>query len=71
VLLAGGGIPGGVVVGATNVRGEHPVQRAVTPQQLHATIYHHLGIDPNLTFKDHTGRPIPILDDPTPIRELM
>ncbi|MCS7022254.1 MAG: DUF1501 domain-containing protein [Gemmataceae bacterium] len=71
VLLAGGGIPGGVVVGATNARGEHPVQRAVTPQQLHATIYHHLGIDPSLTFKDHTGRPIPILDDPTPIRELI
>lgn len=71
VLLAGGGIPGGVVVGATNPKGEHPVQRAVTPQQLHATIYHHLGIDPTITFKDHTGRPIPILDDPTPIRELV
>jgi hypothetical protein len=36
-----------------------------------ATIYHQLGIDASQTFKDHTGRPHPILDDPTPIKELV
>ena len=41
------------------------------PAALLATIYRQLGIDPNLTFKDHTGRPHPIRDDPTPIRELV
>ncbi|MCI0701338.1 MAG: DUF1501 domain-containing protein [Planctomycetia bacterium] len=70
-LIAGGGITPGVVVGKTNAKGEFPVERALKPQALLATIYHQLGIDANLTFKDHTGRPHPILDDPTPIKELV
>ncbi len=70
VLIAGGGVPGGVIVGATNAKGEYPVQRPITPPQLHATIYYHLGIDATQTFRDPTGRPHPIVDDPTPIREL-
>ena len=70
-LIAGGGITPGVVVGRTNAKAEHPVERALKPEALLATIYHQLGIDANLTFKDHTGRPHPILDDPTPIKELV
>ncbi len=70
-LIAGGGITPGVVVGKTNERAEHPVERALKPEALLATIYHQLGIDANETFKDHTGRPVPILDDPTPIKELV
>jgi hypothetical protein len=70
-LIAGGGIPGGVVVGRTNDKAEHPVERALLPGNLLATVYHHLGIDPQLTFKDHTGRPVAILDDDTPIKELI
>jgi uncharacterized protein (DUF1501 family) len=69
-LVAGGGTPGGVVVGKTNAKAEHPVERALKPGALLATIYHQLGIDATLTFKDPTGRPHPILDDPTPIKEL-
>jgi uncharacterized protein (DUF1501 family) len=69
-LVAGGGIASGVVVGRTNARAEHPVERALQPGALLATIYHQLGIDASLTFKDHSGRPHPILDDPTPIAEL-
>jgi len=71
VLIAGGGVPPGVVVGKTNARAEHPVERALKPAALLATIYHHLGIDATETFKDPTGRPHPVLDDPTPIRELV
>ena len=70
-LIAGGGTPGGVVVGRTNAKAEHPIERALNPEALLATIYHQLGIDATETFKDHTGRPHPILDDATPIRELV
>ena len=59
------------MVGRTTAKAEHPVERPLKPAALLATIYHQLGIDPNLTFKDHTGRPVPILDDPAPIRELV
>jgi uncharacterized protein (DUF1501 family) len=70
-LMAGGGIKPGVVVGKTNAKAEHPVERALKPEALLATIYHQLGMDATQTFKDHTGRPHAILDDPTPIRELV
>jgi uncharacterized protein (DUF1501 family) len=70
-LIAGGGIASGVVVGKTNSKAEHPVERAMNPGALLATIYHQLGIDASQTFKDHSGRPHPILDDPTPIKELV
>lgn len=70
-MIAGGGIPPGIVVGRTNAKAEHPVERALLPGNLLATVYHHLGIDPSQTFKDHSGRPIAILDDDTPIKELL
>jgi hypothetical protein len=70
-LIAGGGIASGVVVGKTNARAEHPVERALKPEALLATVYHQLGIDATETFKDHSGRPHPVLDDPTPIKELV
>lgn len=70
-LVAGGGLAAGAVVGRTNAKAEFPVERALKPEALLATIYHQLGIDATLTFKDHTGRPHPILDDPTPIKELV
>lgn len=71
VLLAGGGLRGGTVVGATNSKAEHPVDRAITPSNLLATVYHVMGIDPSLTFLDRAGRPTAILDDREPIREVL
>ena len=70
-LLSGGGLRMGQVVGATNEKAEHPVERPYSPQDLLATVYRHLGIDPNRTFDDHTGRPIAILSEGEPIRELV
>ena len=70
-LVAGGGLKPGVVVGRTNAKAEHPVERALKPEALLATIYHQLGIDATQTFKDHSGRPHPVLDDATPIKELV
>ncbi len=60
ILVSGGNIPMGQVYGATNSKGEHPVHRKVSPQDIHATIYHHLGIDYRKTFNDPAGRPIHI-----------
>lgn len=70
-LLAGGGLRMGQVVGATNARGEYPVERPLAPQDLLATVYRHLGIDPRHTFYDALHRPIPILDRGEPIAELI
>jgi uncharacterized protein (DUF1501 family) len=61
VLLAGGGVRPGVVVGASNARGEVPRDCPVTPKDLIATLYARLGIDPTTTFVDRLGRPIPIV----------
>jgi hypothetical protein len=70
-MIAGGGLKHGVVVGATNSKAERPADRPLLPADLLATIYHQLGIDPSQTFKDHTGRPVAILDEGKPISELL
>jgi uncharacterized protein (DUF1501 family) len=69
-LIGGGGVQGGRVIGSTDALGQRPATRPLRPSNLHATIYQVLGIDPNLSLTDHTGRPIAVLDDPTPIHEL-
>jgi hypothetical protein len=59
------------VIGSTNSKGEHPKDRPLTPNDLWATVYRHLGIDPELTFPDFSGRPMPILPFGSPIPELL
>lgn len=70
-LMAGGGLRMGQVVGATNARGEVPVGQPYTPQNVLATLYHVLGIDPITTLPDHSGRPIYLLDDRRKVEELV
>jgi hypothetical protein len=70
-LMGGGGVKGGQVVGSTDRLGTAPASRPVTPSNVHATIYHVLGIDPKLQLLDPSGRPVNVLDDPEPIRELI
>lgn len=70
-LLGGGGVKGGQVIGATDRLGTRPISRPVTPANIHATIYQVLGIDPKLHLLDPSGRPVPVLEDPTPIHELL
>src|SRR5438105_4210926 len=57
-LLGGGGVKGGQVVGSTDRLGQRPKTRPLTPVNLHATVYHVLGIDPRLQLLDPSGRPV-------------
>jgi hypothetical protein len=70
-LLGGGGVPGGRIVGSTTRLGDAPADRPLTPADIHATIYHVLGVDPATHFLDHAGRPVPLIDHGEPIRELL
>jgi hypothetical protein len=72
VLFANGRMKMGQAVGASSKRGEYPVERPVSPQDVLATVYHHLGIDPHaVTFENRTGRPVYLLDGGEAIRELV
>lgn len=71
MLFAGGGIQTGQIIGATDARGEDPIDRRVSPGDFLATLYNHLGIDAQrYAVPDHTGRPIPILQRGKVISEL-
>jgi hypothetical protein len=70
-LLGGGGVLGGQIVGSTDRLGTRPRTRPLVPANIHATIYQVLGIDPKLQLIDLSGRPVSVLDDPTPIHELL
>ena len=72
-LLAGGGMRTGQVIGATNRLGEHATDRPVEFQEVHATLYHNLGLnlDAARAF-DLRGRPYrPVDDGYEPMRELV
>ena len=57
VFLAGGGIPGGVVIGASDKDGAYPADSPQRPENLAATIYHALGIPATAAWKDELDRP--------------
>jgi uncharacterized protein (DUF1501 family) len=71
-LLAGGGMRTGQVIGSTNRLAEAARDRPVTFQEVFATLYHNLGIDPTrATVTDFTGRPQYLVDNAQPMRELI
>lgn len=63
IAMAGAGIKGGNIVGASNERAEKPATDPKRPADLAATIYHCFGINPKTEFKTPEGRPIPIVPD--------
>jgi uncharacterized protein (DUF1501 family) len=70
-LFAGGGLRTGQMIGATTAKGEKPRGTCYGPQNVLATLYKALGIDPGLTtLPDHNGRPTHLLQDPRVITEL-
>jgi hypothetical protein len=60
VLLAGGGIRGGQVVGASDRLAAYPVDSPIDPVDVHATVYHAMGLDPASHWRDNLGRPWPL-----------
>ena len=71
IFLSGGGLKMGQVIGATDRRGEEPVDRIMDSNCLLATVYHRFGINTAQAFTDSSGRPLPILTDGEPIAELI
>jgi hypothetical protein len=69
-LIAGGGIRGGTVYGTSDKDAAYPIDRPVTPEDLAATVYHALGIDPDLRLPDAQGRPTALIEDGRPVVEL-
>jgi hypothetical protein len=59
IALAGGGVHGGMVHGASDKLGAYPETGLVRPADLHATILHCLGLDPHAELHDPQGRPFP------------
>ena len=72
VLMGCGSMKMGQVIGRSDRRGERVVDRPLDPQDVAATVYHHLGIDARtINFYDLLHRPMALLDQGEPIRELV
>lgn len=71
MVMAGGGFRHGQVIGATERDGGQIKERPVTPGDLAATIYHHMGVPLDATYPDHQGRPRYIVENGRPIHELI
>jgi hypothetical protein len=72
VLFGGGGYRMGQAIGRSSPRGEVVADRPVSPQDVAATVYHHLGIDGGrISFPDHQGRGLNLIETGQPIRELV
>lgn len=71
VLIAGGGIPGNTVVGATDRKGYTSIDRVLSPENFVSTVYSKMGINPDKMLYTPLGRPAHLVSDPTPIDELM
>lgn len=72
VLMAGGGLHLGQAIGSTDGKGAYVTDRSLSPEDVAATVYHHLGIDGQKTaLPDSTGRPRYLVEHGEPIRELI
>ena len=71
VLLAGAGIRGGTVFGASDSQAAFPAENPVSTADVCATIFHCLGIDPELEVRDQVGRPYKIAQGGLPIHGIL
>ena len=70
VLMAGAGIPGGQVVGATDKNGAYASENVHSPEDFAASLYTKMGIDPHKILHDAVGRPVPLVNGGVPIPDL-
>lgn len=71
VVLAGGGFKGGYAHGTTDANGMAPATEPVTPDDVSATIFHNLGIDPQTELMTSTGRPIQLFREGKVVNKLL
>jgi hypothetical protein len=71
VLFAGAGIRGGTVCGASDAQAAYVKDRPINTGEICATIYECLGIPPDTTVPDRSGRPVPIAQGAQSIREIL
>ncbi len=69
-VLAGGGVKGGRVIGATNKLGTDVAERPVTVPDLFCTFCHSLGLDPRRERESNVGRPLKIVEGGEVVREV-
>ncbi len=70
-MVAGGGLKMGQAVGASTAKGERPKDNPLSVPRVLSTIYRALGIDPSNTFPNGAGRPMYVLDERDPVKELV
>jgi uncharacterized protein (DUF1501 family) len=70
-MVAGGGLKMGQMVGTSTAKGERPKDSPYTVPQVMSTLYKAIGIDPSITFPNGAGRPMYILEDREPVKELI
>jgi uncharacterized protein (DUF1501 family) len=70
VAMAGGGIRGGRVIGSSDKDAAEPKDNPKIAQDVLATLYRHLGVNTEVSYLDHFGRPLAVLPCGQPIREL-
>lgn len=70
VLMAGAGIPGGQIVGATDAKGYYANENIYAPEDFAASLYTKMGIDPTMILNDANNRPIQLIDNGHLIKEL-
>ena len=70
VLMAGAGIPGGQIVGATDAKGYYASENVYRPEDFAASIYTKMGIDPHQKLETTAGRPVHLVNDGRLIKEL-
>ncbi len=70
-LLAGGGMRTGQVIGSTDKHAAYAKDRPISFQNVFATLYQNLGIDPAASITDRSGRPMYLLEEQQPIREVV
>jgi hypothetical protein len=71
VVLAGGGFKGGYAHGATDSQGMAPTTDPCTPDDVSATLFHCLGIDPHHELRTPTGRPVALFREGRVIEKLL
>ncbi|MFM8286518.1 MAG: DUF1501 domain-containing protein [Planctomycetaceae bacterium] len=71
IVMAGAGIKGGNVIGATDSQGAYVTDRPVTPGDMSATVLKLLGIDPDIVVHTPVGRPVQLANGGRPVHELL